>query len=128
MSNQEKQLSRWQKALTELNLISSDDKVEDYIMANWASFSFAIFGTWRKGTLLFTKQKLIYMTSFGVSQFTINYADIREVRKCFAGLLPMGMQVTAYDKKTDKVKKYKFWLTGRGKWIKRIVEKAGLPS
>lgn len=126
MANQEKQLTRWQKALTELNLIDSDDKVEACLMANWASFSFAIFGSWRKGTLLFTKKKLVFMTSFGVSQFTIDYADIREVKKCFAGLLPMGMQITAYDKKTDKVKKYKFWITGRGKWIKKLIEKSGI--
>ena len=128
MANQEKQLAKWQKALEELNLISSNDKVEEYIMANWAAMSFAIFGTWRKGTLIFTKEKLIFMTTFGVSQFAINYDDIRGVQKSFAGLLPMGMTVTAYDNKTDKTKKFKFWLTGRGKWIKKITDKAGLPA
>lgn len=126
MANQEKTLARWQKALIELNLIGSDDKVEDCVMANWSSFNFGPIGNWRQGTLIFTKQKLVYMTSFGVSQFAIDYADIREVKKCFAGFLPMGMLVSAYDKKTDKIKKYKFWLSGRGKWIRKIVEKSGV--
>lgn len=124
--NSEKQLSRWQRALTDLNAINSNDKVESYYTANWASSSFAIFATWRKGTLLFTKERLVFMTTFGVNQLTIDYSDIREAKKCFAGLLPMGMLVVAYDKKTDKTKKYKFWVTGRKKLIRQIAEKAGL--
>ena len=120
MANSDKQLSRWQRALTDLNAISSNDKVESYYTANWASSSFAIFATWRKGTLLFTKEKLVYMTTFGVNQFAINYSDIREAKKCFAGLLPMGMLVIAYDKKTDKTKKYKFWVAGRKKLIRLL--------
>ena len=102
--NSEKQLSRWQRALTDLNAINSNDKVESYYTANWASSSFAIFATWRKGTLLFTKERLVFMTTFGVNQLTIDYSDIREAKKCFAGLLPMGMLVVAYDKKTDKIR------------------------
>ena len=32
--NSEKQLSRWQRALTDLNAINSNDKVESYYTAN----------------------------------------------------------------------------------------------
>ncbi len=126
MANKEKQISKWQKALTELNLISPEDKVEAYVVAKWAEFNLGPIGNWRQGTLVFTKEKLIFMTTFGVNQFAIGYGDVREVRKKLAGLLPMGMQVTAYDKKTDKVKKYKFWLGGRRKWMQLISDKAGL--
>lgn len=128
MANKESQRSKWQQALLDLGLIKTDDKVEEYLMANWASRSFAIFGTWRKGTLIFTEQKLVFMTTFGVNQFDIEYSDIREVKKSFAGLLPMGMTITAYDKKTDKPKKYKLWLTGRGKWIRKVIEKSGIAA
>ena len=128
MANKDRQIEKWQQVLIDSNLINTHDKVEDYIMANWASSSFAIFATWRKGTLIFTEQKLVYMTAFGVSQFSIDYTDIREVKKSFAGILPMGMTVSAYDKRTDKIKKYKFWLTGRGKWMKKIIEKSGIAA
>lgn len=126
MKKTDQQLTKWQQALTELGLIKSDDKVEKYLMANWAEFSFGPIGSWRKGTLIFTKEKLVFMTAFGVSQFAIDYSDIREATKCFAGFLPMGMRITAYDKKTDKTKKYKFWVTGRKKLIRLVSEKAGL--
>lgn len=126
MANSEKQLSRWQRALTDLNAISSNDKVESYHPANWASMSFLIFGSWRQGTLLFTKEKLVYMTTFGVNQFSIDYSDIREIKKCFAGFLPMGMLIMAYDKKTDKIKKYKFWVSGRKKLMQQLSEKTGI--
>ena len=126
MANNEKQISRWQTSLRDLNIIKSDDKVESYYAANWAELSLGPIGSWRKGTLLFTRDKIVYMTSFGVNQFAIDYSDIRDVKKCFAGFLPMGMQVFAYDKKSDKVKKYKFWVGGRKKLIAKISERAGL--
>ncbi len=128
MANKESQRVKWQQALLDLGLTKSNDRVEEYLTANWATHSFAIFGTWRKGTLIFTEQKLIFMTTFGVNQFDLEYSDIREVKKSFAGLLPMAMTVTAYDKKTDKTKKYKLWITGRNKWIHKVIEKAGLAA
>ena len=126
MANKEKQIAKWQQALRDLNLISDTDKVEAYVVANWAEISFGPFGNWRRGTLIFTREKLVYMTSFGISQLAINYSDIREVKKCFAGLLPMGMRIAAYDNKTDKIKKTKFWLGHRTKWVQFVSEKAGL--
>ncbi len=126
MANKEKHLAKWQNALTELNLISPEDKVEAYVVAKWAEINLGPIGNWRQGTLIFTKEKLVFMTTFGVSQFAIDYSDVREVSKKLAGLLPMGMQVSAYNKKTDKIKKYKFWLGGRKKWMQLISEKAGL--
>lgn len=122
----EKHIKKWQDALTKLNLIKPDDRVEEYFMASWASSSFGLIASWHRGTLIFTKEKLVFMTAFGVSQFAIDYGDIREVKKCFAGFLPMGLQVAAYDKKTDKIKKYKFWIAGRKNIIDKISEKAGL--
>lgn len=126
MANKEKQLSKWQKSLTDLGLIKSDDKVEEYTTASWAEASFGLIASWRRGTLIFTKQKIVFMTTFGVSQLSIEYSDIREVKKNFAGFLPMGMKIMAYNKKSDKVKGYKFWLAGRRKWIEKIAEKAGI--
>lgn len=126
MANKEKQISKWQKALSERDLISDNDKVEAYVVAKWAEINFGPIGNWRQGTLVFTKEKVIFMTTFGISQLAIDYGDIREVKKCFAGFLPMGMQIAAYDKKNDKVKKHKFWLGHRGRWMDFISEKSGL--
>lgn len=126
MANKDKMVARWQSALEELNLIKSSDKVEEYFMANWAEFTFGPFGMWRKGTLIFTKEKLLVMSSFGICQLDFNYEDIRDAKKCFVGLLPMGIALSVYDKKTDKVKKHKIWVSGRGKLIKMIAEKAGI--
>ncbi len=125
MSHETKQ-AKWQKALVDGGFIKADDRVEDFLPANWAEVSLGLIASWRKGTLIFTKEKLIYMTAFGISQFSIDYGDIREVKKSFAGFLPMAMTITAYDKKNDKTKKYKFWVTGRTKWIQKVVEKAGI--
>ena len=69
--------------------------------------------------------KLI-MSAFGICQMDFNYEDIREIKKCFVGLLPMGFAVSGYEKKSDKVKKHKIWIAGRSKWMKIIADKAGL--
>lgn len=122
----ETKVARWQKALTDGGFIKSGDQVEEVLPANWAEVSLGLLASWRKGTLIFTKEKLIFMTAFGISQFSLDYSDIREIKKSFAGFLPMAMTITAFDKKSDKTKKYKLWVTGRGKWIKKVVEKAGI--
>ncbi len=126
MANQEKNLAKWQSALEELNLIKSGDKVESYVMVNWPEFTFGPFGMWRKGTMVLTKEKMLIMSAFGICQMDFNYEDIREIKKCFVGLLPMGFAVSVYEKKSDKVKKHKIWIAGRSKWMKIIADKAGL--
>lgn len=128
MSNQEKRQAKWQKALVEGGFMKSSDQVEDVLPANWAEVSLGLIASWRKGTLVLTKEKLIYMTSFGISQFAIDYSDIRGVKKSFAGFLPMAITISAYDKKTDKTKKYKLWVTRRSKWLKKIADKAGISA
>lgn len=49
----EKVKAKWEKALTDLGLISAGDEVQESVMANWLEITAKIFGTWVKGEMVF---------------------------------------------------------------------------
>lgn len=128
MANKEKQREKWNKALVELKLMDEQDEVEDWVQANWLEMTLKVFGSWQKGNLIFTKEKLIFTTAFAVSNFSVKYEDIREITKCSVGLFPMGMIVSVYDSESDSIKKYKCSLSKRNAWIDYLSKKAKLSS
>lgn len=128
MANKEKQREKWNKALIDLKLMDEKDEVEDWVQANWLEMTLKVFGSWQKGNLVFTKERLIFTTAFSVSNFSVKYEDIREISKCSVGLFPMGMVVSVYDSETDSIKKYKCSLTKRNAWIDYLSKKAKLSS
>lgn len=128
MANKEKQREKWNKALVELKLMDEQDEVEDWVQANWLEMTLKVFGSWQKGNLIFTKEKLIFTTAFAVSNFSVKYEDIREITKCSVGLFPMGMIISVYDNETDSTKKYKCSLSKRNAWIDYLSKKVKLLS
>lgn len=128
MANKEKQREKWNKALVELKLMDEQDEVEDWVQANWLEITLKVFGSWQKGNLIFTKERLIFTTAFAVSNFSIKYEDIREINKCSVGLFPMGMIVSVYDSESDSIKKYKCSLSKRNVWMEYLSKKAKLLS
>lgn len=122
----EKQKEKWKKALTDLNLMDGTDEVEEWVQANWAEMVLKVIGTWQKGTLVFTRERIIFTTAFAVSNFSIRYEDIRQISKCSVGLFPMGLILSVYDKESDSIKDYRCCVSKRNKWIEYISDKANI--
>ena len=123
----EKVKAKWEKALTDLELISAGDEVQESVMANWLEITAKIFGTWVKGEMVFTKQRLVFVSTFAASSFSLRYSDIKEIEKCnISWFFPMGIIIEAVDPETGKEKSYRCSVSKRAKWIAYLSEKTGI--
>lgn len=123
MANRETQQAKWQEALAKLELIEKGDEIKDFVPANWAEIKIGPYRQWAKGTLIFTKDKLIFMSTFGVSQMVVKYDEIESVAKKF----PMNMVVTVKAKPGKKPKKQIICVAKTAKWVEYLCGQADLP-
>lgn len=119
MSMNEKQRQEWESALRKLQLLGDSDSIQEQVMANWCK----MFMSQTKGNCFFTKDKFIFVSSFGLDNFAINYKDIKEIGKCRVGIMPIGLYVVAEDKEKEKLKKYKISVMKRDHWLALLSEK-----
>lgn len=123
----EKEKAKWKQALTDLSLMDAGDEVQEAVMANWLEMTAKVVGTWVKGNMVFTKERVIFVTAFAVSNFSIRYSDIKEIGKCnISWFFPMGIVLEAADPKSGKVKTYRCSVSKRQKWIEYLSEKTGV--
>jgi hypothetical protein len=123
MAVKEKQKQLWNDALRKSNIISESDEVEDGVMANY--YESILNGS--QGDLLFTKERLVYVAKGLLNKnVSILYSDVRSLRTCMAGLMPIGIEITVFDSESGKDKKYLFGVMNRKQWISLLWEKTGL--
>lgn len=123
MAKRETELLKWQEALTKLELIKKGDEIKEFAPANWAEIKMGPYRQWAKGTLIFTKDKLVFMSTFGVSQLVIEYGEILAVAKKF----PMNMVITVKPKPGKKPKKQIICISKTAKWVEYLAGQADLP-
>lgn len=121
MALSEKDKASWEKTLRELKLMEEADEVEAQVVADYYE-KVLIFRNQVKGNLLFTKQRFVFCSTFGVNNLSIPYGDIKTINCCKAGLMP-GFEITIFDTKKNKDVSYIFAMMQRDSWIQLIEEK-----
>lgn len=122
MALTEEQRLEIEKTLKEVELMSADDVLEDCVKGDYYSMMKQI-----RGQYYFTRERVVFMSGWGLETFGINYTDIRDIKKSTVGpFMPFGVTVSAEDKESGKVKKYKFSLMKRAQWIDYLAKKAGI--
>lgn len=116
-----KKLMEVESALKEGGLMDAADTIEEHTRGDYYSV-----GQQVRGWYYFTKERVIFISGWGVRSFSIKYTDILELKKSFVGLFfPFGITVTANDPENGKPNKYKFSLNSRKHWIELLVTKSG---
>ena len=121
MALSEKDKASWENALRELQLMDASDEVEAQVVADYYE-KVLIFRNQVKGNLLFTKQRFVFCSTFGLNNLSIPYGDIKDITPCRSGLMP-GFEITLFDEKKNKDVKYIFAMMHRDNWIQLIEEK-----
>ncbi|MBO5303607.1 MAG: hypothetical protein J6A92_06110 [Lachnospiraceae bacterium] len=121
MALTEKAKADWEKTLKELKLADENDEVEEQVMANYYEKLF-IFKNQVKGNILFTRERFVFCSTFGINNVSIPYKDIKEVALCKVGLMP-GFELTITDSKKNKDVRYMFALMHRDDWVDFIERK-----
>lgn len=124
MALTEQKKAEWEKTLRDLNLMEDNDSIVEHTAGDY----------WRltsqtRGNYFFTKEKLIFVSGFGLDNFSINYSDIKEIKSCMVNFfIPTGMLVTADNQEKGKTKKYRCSVMKRKKWIAYLNEKSGIAN
>ncbi|MDD6224159.1 MAG: hypothetical protein PUB18_04070 [bacterium] len=122
MTLTEKKKNEWEKTLLKLKLMSEGDSIQKHTSGDLWNFT----GQTR-GNYFFTKEKMIFVSGFGVETFSIAYKDIKEIKKCMIGIfIPTGIKITALDPIKGKEKKYKCSVMKRKSWMEFLSQKSGV--
>lgn len=114
---------QWEATLREGELMNVDDCIEAHVQGDYWEF----LGGQTRGNFFFTKEKFIFVSGLGVTNFSINYTDIRELKKTFVGpFIPTGIKVSAMNPEKGKIKSYKCSVMKRNDWIALLAEKSGV--
>lgn len=120
----EKVRERWEKVLLQLELIKEGDAVEEAVVANYLRPIMKRTGEWVQGDMVFTRERVVWISKLGGTSFSIPYKDIREVSPasifCF---IPMGIMISAYDAETQNIISYLVSVSKRNHWIDYISKK-----
>ncbi len=112
----------WEKTLKEAELISASDSIEEHTQGDYWTL-----GSQTRGNYFFTKEKLVFISGWGLNNFAIKYSDIRGLKKSqISFIIPTGITVTALDPEKGKEKKYKCSVMKRKEWIAYLSERAGI--
>lgn len=123
MAFTEEKKNKWEEKLREMNLLGEDDSIEEQTVGDYWQLTMQT-----KGNYFFTKEKLIFVSGFGVSSFVIKYSDIKAIQKSMVSFfIPTGVTLTAEDSENGKTKKYKCSFSKRTKWMELLSEKANVP-
>lgn len=118
---EEKKLE-WEQTLRDLKLMEEGDAIEEHTRGDYWFLT-----SQTRGNFFFTKEKFIFVSGFGVDNFSIKYSDIREIKKCMISLfIPTGFKVTADNQDKGKTKKYKCSVMKRKDWMQLLAGKAGI--
>lgn len=125
MALSEAKLMEVEQALKENpDFMTQDDHIEEHVKGDYWNGLFN--STQTRGNFYFTKEKMIFVSGWGLNSFAIKYSDIREVRKCMISLfIPTGILVTAVDE-NGKEKKYKCSVLKRAQWLEFLSRKTGI--
>ena len=83
----------WEKTLKEVELMSAADEIIEHTQGDYWTF-----GSQTRGNYFFTNEKFIFVSGWGIKNFSINYSDIKGLKKSMIGpFIPTGITVTAQD-------------------------------
>lgn len=122
----DKQKEKQTKNLIEAGLMEQSDSLVDFLQANYFQKLVGIIGSWKRGWLYFTEERIICTTGILDENIVIPYKHIQQVKKCSQGLFPLGIAVTYKHLETGEVTTDKFSVLKRQKWIDFIFEKSGV--
>ena len=121
MKLSEKKKQEWEKTLRELELMGTDDVIEEHTQGDLWTFM-----SQTRGNYFFTKEKFIFVSGFGVETFSVAYGDISGMKTCNVGglipIIPTGIKVSFMDEKGKLVTK-KCSVMKRKDWIAYLVER-----
>lgn len=122
MALKEADKAKWEETLRELDLIGTEEKIEEHTAGDYWSFTGQV-----RGNYFFTKDKMIFISGFGLENFVIPYKNIKAIKKCMISLfIPTGIKVTVFDEQKGKDKKYKCSVMKRNDWIEYLSQKSGV--
>jgi len=113
---------KWEETLRELELLGAEESIEEHTAGDYWPFTGQV-----RGNYFFTKDKMIFVSGFGLENFVIPYKNIKEIKKCMISLfIPTGIKITALDEEKGKDKKYKCSVMKRNNWIEYLAQKSGV--
>lgn len=116
----ENDLREIENSLIKANLMEENDTIEKDVAGDYWSFINQI-----RGHYYFTRERVIFVSGWGVKSFSIKYSDIRAIKKSLIGLfMPFGVTVTA--DMDGQMKNYKFSLLNRNQWMEFLANKSGV--
>lgn len=112
---------KWEQTLKELELIAADDVIEEHTQGDLWTFM-----SQTRGNYFFTKEKFIFVSGFGLENFSVAYGDISGLKTCNVGglipIIPTGIKVSFMDSQGKMVTK-KCSVMKRKEWIAYLVER-----
>ena len=112
---------KWEQTLKELELITADDVIEEHTQGDLWTFM-----SQTRGNYFFTKEKFIFVSGFGLENFSVAYGDITGMKTCNVGglipIIPTGIKVSFMNNEGKMVTK-KCSVMKRKQWIAYLVER-----
>ena len=112
---------KWEQTLKELELITADDVIEEHTQGDLWTFM-----SQTRGNYFFTKEKFIFVSGFGLENFSVAYGDISGLKTCSVGglipIIPTGIKVSFMNNEGKMVTK-KCSVMKRKEWIAYLVER-----
>ena len=112
---------KWEQTLKELELITADDVIEEHTQGDLWTFM-----SQTRGNYFFTKEKFIFVSGFGLENFSVAYGDIAGMKTCNVGglipIIPTGIKVSFMNSEGKMVTK-KCSVMKRKEWIAYLVER-----
>ena len=112
---------KWEQTLKELELITADDVIEEHTQGDLWTFM-----SQTRGNYFFTKEKFIFVSGFGLENFSVAYGDISGMKTCNVGglipIIPTGIKVSFMNSEGKMVTK-KCSVMKRKEWIAYLVER-----
>ncbi len=120
------QLEKCKKDLVSAGRMQETETLIDAIQSSYFDALFFGMGQWKQGFGYYTDEQLIIIVGLGFTVVSAKYANIQKIRKCTQFFLPMGIEITYLDEKTNKSKVMKYSTTKREKFIELLTSKSGV--
>lgn len=117
----ESELKEIKEGLIKMNLMDETDEIEQDVAGDFYRGTKQV-----RGHYYFTKERVAFVSGWGLEFFGFRYVNIREIKKSNISLfMPFGVTVTVEDN-FGKMRKYKLSLLKRDQWIALLSEKSGV--
>ncbi len=120
------QLDKRKKDLVSAGYMQETETLIDAIQTSYFDALFLGMGQWKQGFGYYTDEQLIIVVGMGFTVVSVKYANIKQIRKCTQFFLPMGIEITYLDEKTNKSKVVKYSTTKREQFIQLLASKSGV--